>query len=240
MRALAIGVHTDDCEFGIGGILAQLSQQGWEVEIHNLSPNKFSENPEENLVKSKEAAEILGVHKVAKVPEDKNFWRNTIEHAKEVEEEINRFQPHVLFMQWFEDNHIEHVEMAKATKDAIFAASVRGWRPEEIYAYETGPMQSMYYFQPDIYINVTDEMDKIKESLLHFDLPDGEILCQEKEIGARLRGWQYRKPEYIHAECLKIMRFPREDNDFMLRKALGKNFAWCSPGKYFYGEKYLF
>lgn len=240
MKLLAIGVHTDDCEYGVGGTLKLLADRGWEVEIFNTCPYKFSPSPERDLAFSKEAAALLGCVKVAEVPKTKDWWRNTPENAKVIESEIIRFRPDVIFMQWFEDNHIEHVESAMATKDAIFGASVKGARPEEVYAYEVGPMQTMPYFQPEIYINITDEKPFIDKAMMQFNLPDSEMLKKEKEICSRFRGWQSRRPSFEYAECLKIIRYPRNDNDFYLRKALGDKFAWCSPGKYCYGQKYLF
>ena len=240
MKLLVIGVHTDDCEYGIGGTSKLLSDRGWEVEFFNLCPYKFSPNPETDLARSKEAAKILGATKIAEVPKNKDWWYNTPEHSKEIEAEIIRFKPDVIFMQWFQDNHIEHVESAKATMNAIFGASVKGARPEEVYAYEAGPMQTMPYFQPDLFINITDVKASVEKALDHFGLPDGKILIKEKEICSRYRGWASRRPTFEYAEALKIIRFPRSQNDFMLRQALDDCFSWCSPGKYCYGEKYLF
>ena len=239
-KLLVLGVHTDDCEYGIGGASKLLADKGWEVEFFNFCPYKFSPNPESDIIKSKEAAMILGATKIAEKPENKDWWYATPEHSKRIEEEILRFKPDVIFMQWFKDNHIEHVESAKAAINAIFGASVKGARPEEVYAYETGPMQTMPYFQPDIYINITNVKKHIDNALEHFGLPDGEALIKEKEICSRYRGWASRRKSFEYAECLKIIRFPRESNDFLLRQALGDDFSWCSPGKYCYGQKYLF
>ena len=54
MKLLVIGVHTDDCEYGIGGTAKLLADRGWEVEFLNLCPYKFSPNPEPDLQRSKE------------------------------------------------------------------------------------------------------------------------------------------------------------------------------------------
>ena len=85
MKILAIGVHTDDCEYGVGGTLKLLTDLGWEAEILNLCPYKFSPSPERDLAFSKEAAKLLGCNKVAEVPKTKDWWRNTGENAKRIE-----------------------------------------------------------------------------------------------------------------------------------------------------------
>ena len=68
------------------------------------------------------------------------------------------------------DNHIEHVECAKTARDAIFAAAVDGFVPNEIYSFECGPKQTMCYFEPDIYIDIEDKIDEIKAVLNNFNL----------------------------------------------------------------------
>ena len=56
MKALAIGIHVDDCECGVGGILRLLYEKGWDITILTPSPNNLSDNIEEDNKQSKIAA----------------------------------------------------------------------------------------------------------------------------------------------------------------------------------------
>src|ERR687893_241931 len=73
MRALVIGAHPDDNEFGAGGTVAKLAGQGWSVTfIICTNGNKGSHDPEISTyrlseireVEQRNAAAALGVEKV--------------------------------------------------------------------------------------------------------------------------------------------------------------------------------
>ena len=50
-RALVIGAHPDDNEFGAGGTIAKLADQGWDITfIIATSGNKGSHDPSMSVV----------------------------------------------------------------------------------------------------------------------------------------------------------------------------------------------
>jgi len=62
---LAIGAHPDDCEFGCGGILAKMSDQGKSIVIIDLTKGEKGSNgsTSERVSEGKKAANIIGVER---------------------------------------------------------------------------------------------------------------------------------------------------------------------------------
>ena len=149
---------------------------------------------------------------------------------------IHKINPDIIFIMHPEDNHIEHVECAHTAREAIFAAAVDGYIPNEIYSFATGPKQSMCYFEPDIYIDVEEKLDDIKRVFLNF--------CAENANGERLWNSERISKEYRGLECglkyadgFKIIKYPSGSNDFLLRQAFGDKFRWAGNKMYYIGSK---
>ena len=123
----------------------------------------------------------------------------------------------------------------------MFAASVHGTSVNEIYAYECGPLQTMVFFEPDIYIGIDSVEDKLKESLLTFNQShaSGEWLWTETSECNRFRGFMSYSG-CKQAEGFKIMKYPTGSNDFILKKLLADNFRWAGTNMYIKGRKYFF
>ena len=143
MKALAIGIHNDDVEYGVGGTLALLAKRGWETVIVQLRTNALAADRQKSNEESIAAAAILGARKIVLDDPCEAFYRDndtTVEALKNV---ICEEKPDIIFVMHPRDNHIEHVQTAKTTRNANFAATVAGVCPNEIYAMEMGPLQSM-------------------------------------------------------------------------------------------------
>lgn len=233
MKILATGIHIDDIEFGVGGIIALLSQMGNEVLC--LTPKPYQHYKGRNAVadaQSIRGAEILGSKKIILDYNGPKYYKATEENVRACEEIIRSFKPDIVFIMDPKDNHIEHVECAKAIREAIFAAAVDGVSPNEIYSYETGILQSACYFLPDIYIDVTEAAEKIKESMYSFSVEHtgAERLWREKEYTARFRGLAC---DFPLAEGLRIFKYPKGGNDFLMRKLFEGKFRWAGTDMYY-------
>ena len=233
MKALAIGIHNDDCEYAIGGILALLCEKGWDVTVLNLAPNTHSPT-EEDEAQSMQAAKVLGAQKIVFDYTQSEFYRNNEESIEKTKNAIVDIKPDIIFMHYPKDHHSEHVQVAQTTREAIFRAAVAGACPNEIYAMEFGPMQTMCYFNPDIYINIDSVLDKVEASLLSFNLKhaSGTGLVREKKVCARFRGYMGAGAE-SYGEALKIVKYPSKNNDFLLKEVLNDYFRWAGGPMYF-------
>ena len=234
MKAVAIGIHGDDLEGGIGGILYMLHKKGWETKILIVSPNNLSDDIEKTNEQSIYAASILGAEKTIFDYNATKYFKCNEETIEKTKEFIVKENPDVLFILHPQDHHIEHKEVSKAAREAVFRAAVDGVCPNEIYSVELGPMQTMCYFNPDIYIDITSVFDVVKDSLYAFNQShaDGEGLAKEKEICAAFRGHTMGF-SIKYAEALKIIKYPDKNNDFLLKEALNDNFRWAGTKMYY-------
>lgn len=253
MKAMAIGIHTDDTDYGVGGTSALLAQRGWDVTFVQLRPNIFDADPEANNARSIAASQILGAKKIILDDPRRISYRTNDETILALRDVICDEKPDILFVMHPKDNHIAHVECAKTCRNAIVAASFKGVSPNEIYSYETGPLQSMCYFVPDVYICTNGTEEKLEASLRAFfsNKPEaGEQLWREKEVAMSLRGHEGCRskdelsslygeydpqalPKKPYCEGLMMIKLPHGNNDFLLRQALHDRFSWGGNNMYF-------
>lgn len=233
MNVLAIGIHMDDCEYGMGGTAQLLSQKGAEVTMLNIKPYMHDKggNPEADA-QSMRAAEKLGARKIILEYRDTKYYRNNEKTVRLTEEVIRDTRPDILFIMHPQDHHIEHAECARTAREAVFAAAVDGVGPNEIYTYECGPNQTMHFFVPDLMINIEKSESALKDSLMGFsqDHAAGEWLWKEKSICAKFRGHASGFPL---AEGFKILKYPEGNHNFLLLDTLREAFRWCGNRMYF-------
>ena len=233
MKALAIGIHNDDVEYGAGGTLALLAKRGWETVIVQIRPNAQDTDRQKSNRESTAAAAVLGARKIILDDACEPFYRDNDKTVEALKNVICEEKPDIIFVMHPRDNHIEHVETAKTTRNAIFAATVAGVCPNEIYAMEMGPLQSMCYFVPDLYIAVGDVEKELETSLRAFfpDRPSsGDWLWREKKVAMSLRGHEANRGL---CEGLMIVKFPEKSGDFLLRGALEDKFRWGGTKMYY-------
>lgn len=228
IRALFIGAHNDECEYGAGGLAWLLHQAGVHTMFYNTAAS-----PEQC---SLEAAAMLGAEKVA---EDSltRVWINSEEHVNRILQVILEFKPDILFLHYPQDTHVEHRETAKASYAAVCMAPANGWQCREIYAFEAGPDQTVQYFKPDFVVDISDIMGLLAQVYHHFGQELGDQLLQEKTVSAAFRGL---KQNYLYGEAYKIIKFPDRGDDLLLRTILGERFSWFGNAYYpAYGDLFF-
>lgn len=244
-KILAIGIHVDDTEYSIGGTLKLLAEKGCDVTILNIIPNLFEKDRTFSDKQSIEAASLVGAKKIIlEYNQNTKFYKTNEDTVRKVEEVIREVSPDILFIMYPEDNHIEHVECAKTTRESLFAAAVGKDKavPNEIYSVECGPYQTMRYFGAEIYIGIDNVIDDVKASMMHFNqaCASGDGLWKEKETAALFRGYEMSTctanakdgREVKYAEALRIEKYPFGNRDFLLRELLEDEFCWCSLNMY--------
>lgn len=250
-KALFIGAHNDDCEYGTGATARLLYEKGYEIVF--LNPAVRHRNPltgealRDALWQEQESARILGARKILLGPHGEEPYQyddviytydkaNTLAIRRVLREE----RPDLVFIHWPKDNHVDHAAVSRCSMDAVCLAPCDGWAPREVYAFEAGPYQTMVYFQPDLYITADSVMEKVKESLLVFDQPSagGKWLWKEKDVCAAFRG---HVAGVAYAEAFKILKFPfgEQGSDLWLRRDLEEQFAWAGFHGYPWGRQYF-
>ena len=237
MKVLCIGIHVDDCEGSVGGTTVLLTRAGAEVLFVNPKPYMhYKGRNKEADRQSMQGAEKLSAKKIILDYNDTKYYRNNEQTVRALADIICDFKPDIVFTMHPTDNHIEHVECAYTGRDALALAEKKGIKPNEIYTYECSAYQTMWYFIPDIFINITDTKDTLISSLSPFSIEnaDGSWLWREKALRSEYRGLPVNFPL---AEVFKVMKAP-ENGRFLLEELLGDQFRFNgTKEEYIHPEK---
>lgn len=182
MRALVIGAHPDDNEFGAGGTTAKLAGQGWDVTfIICTNGNKGSHDPdistfdlsEQREAEQRAAAEVLGVKRVIFLRNNDGELEPTTALRAEIALYIRHFKPHYVFTHdpWKHYMlHPDHRAVGFATIDGIVSArdhlfmpglgqiGITVWRPQSLFLWGAE--------QPDHVEDISEALDA-KIAALH-------------------------------------------------------------------------
>ncbi len=203
MNILAIGPHPDDIEFGCGGTLIKYAQKRHNVYLLILTMGSIGGNPEIRKKEQEDAAKFMkakqvfwGDFKDTEIPVNKTL-------ISAIEEVINKTKPHVIFFNYIDDTHQDHRVIAQA------CASATRYIKEALH-YEVPTSQN---FQPDIFVDIGDVLDKKLELLkIHASQVDKTgvenlTIFESARSCATFRGYQGRVK---YAEGFKAIRITRE------------------------------
>lgn len=203
MNILAIGAHPDDIEFGCGGTLIKYAQKGHNVYLLILTTGIVGGDPEIRKKEQEEAAKFMKTKQV--------FWgdfRDTELSVNKalisvIENVINKTKPKIVFFNYFDDTHQDHRAIAQASTSATRYI-------KEVLYYEVPTSQN---FQPDIFVNIADILDKKLELLkIHTSQVDKTkvkdlTILESVQSCAVFRGYQGRVK---YAEGFKAIRIMKE------------------------------
>ena len=237
-KILSISIHADDSEYAMGGTTKLLTDKGCEVTYVSITPEMHSDVAKTERY-SLEAASFLGAKKIIlDYKGDPDIYRTNDYTVRQLSKVILDTKPDILFMTYPSDNHVEHAECAKSTKEALYLA--RAACPNEIYSMEMGPFQSMCFMLPQLYINIDPVIADVEKANLHFSHIGAAGLWNEKEKAASFRGYEAETCSYNagifkhirYAEAFRIEKYPFGSNDFYLRALLADQFLWSSLKMY--------
>jgi LmbE family N-acetylglucosaminyl deacetylase len=122
---MCVGAHPDDVEMGMGGTVALLVDQGYDVLILDLTngePTPYG-SPEIRKKESEEAAKVLGVKRIT-LDLPNRYLEDTIENRKKIAAIIRDFRPKYIFAPYFEDAHPDHIAASKLVDASRFYAKL--------------------------------------------------------------------------------------------------------------------
>jgi len=182
-RALAVGAHPDDVEFGMAGTLILLGEAGYDLHILTLANGSCgtAEYDEEEIIRirreeSTRAAALIGATYHPGLVKDLEVFYNSpvLRRACAKVREIN---PHILLIPSYDDYMEDHSECARVMVMAAFCKGMRNFEtipPREpvfgdTYIYHAQPhglRDAMNrYHPPEIYVNIEEQVDA-KEAML--------------------------------------------------------------------------
>lgn len=118
MNVLALGAHPDDIEFGCGGTLAAYVQAGHQVSLFIATRGEYGGDPEARQKEQEESARMMGAQEI--------FWGGYVDTeiplnrdlVAALEKVIKQIRPEMIFVNYFDDTHQDHRNLAQGTVSA--------------------------------------------------------------------------------------------------------------------------
>jgi LmbE family N-acetylglucosaminyl deacetylase len=156
MNILALGAHPDDIEFGCGATLAKYANNGHTVYLMVMTRGEKGGDGEERAAEQKKAREILMAKKV--------FWAGFLDTfpppqkdlIDAIERVIANVDPNMIFVNYGDDTHQDHRELASALNSA--ARNIRN-----VMYYEVPSTQN---FTPKVFVDIERFVDIKKQALM--------------------------------------------------------------------------
>ena len=167
MRIFVVGAHLDDIELACGGTLAKAIGAGHKVKTLIMSQSGYTNydgrvmrKNADAIIEGTNALHALGITEIEILDfptKDIPYDSNTIDA---IDSRLAEYNPDVIFCHHPFDTHQAHVGVSKST---ISAAR----RKNTIFMFEPiAPSGRSYVpFKPQMYVDITEVMDKKIESL---------------------------------------------------------------------------
>ena len=181
-RILVVAAHPDDEVLGCGATIMKHIAEGDIVHTmimaEGLTSRDLTRNAEmragelsELHAASERLAEFLGVTKLImhSFPDNRMDGVNLLDVVKKIELEVDEYKPDIVYTHHAGDVNVDH----RVTHDAVVTAcrSLPGESVREILFFETlsstewQMMTADKIFQPNIYVDVTEFMEKKRQAL---------------------------------------------------------------------------
>jgi LmbE family N-acetylglucosaminyl deacetylase len=207
LKVVCVGGHPDDPESGCAGALARYAAAGHEVAIIYLTRG-------ERGIQGKtldEAAKIRSAECEAacKIMGARPLFAGQIDGATEVNKArvdalaqlLIGQQPDVIFTHWPVDTHLDH----QAASLLTYRAYLGSGRLAQLYFFEVNTGSQTQGFTPNVYVDITQVLEKKKAALFAHRSQDGEgIWRQHHEPVAVFRGREAGVPmaeAFFHLNC---------------------------------------
>ena len=197
MNILAIGAHPDDIEYGCGGTLLKLSKkQGSDIFFFVATKGELGGSPDEREAEQGKAIDLLGVKKL--------YWGGLPDTCLamgrdligKIESVIRECRPDVIFVNYPDDAHQDHKNLAECT---IVASRYC----RKVLFYEDYTSTD---YEPHVFTDIEDVLDekvrllKIHGSQVEREYPTGLDLVESVRAVANFRGFQ-AKVKYAEGFC---------------------------------------
>ena len=150
MNILAIGAHPDDIEIGCGGSLIKYREKGDNVFLLVMTCGESGGDGEARCYEQKESLKILqaeelfwGGHSDTNLLLDQRLISN-------IENVLHKVKPDFIFVNYFDDTHQDHRNLAKATISATRYI-------KNVLFYEVPTTQN---FSPNVFVDINDVLNE--------------------------------------------------------------------------------
>ncbi len=145
LDVLVVAPHPDDAELGMGGTIAKLILEGWNVgilDVTNGEPTPFG-SPELRAKETATASQILGVQWRFNLGLPNRFVEATIDNRRRLAEVFRLTKPKWIFAPYWEDAHPDHVAVTQLVEAARFWSKLT---KTDMAGTPFHPQRIFYYF----------------------------------------------------------------------------------------------
>lgn len=155
MKILAIGAHPDDIEFGCGGALLKYGIEGHKIYLLVMSKGDKGGDPEVRQREQESSARILKAEKMIFGGYVDTEIVHNLDLIKKIESILNEINPDIIFVNYFDDTHQDHMNLARSTMSATRYI-------KNVIFYEGPTTQN---FSPNTFVDIGPVLDKKIECL---------------------------------------------------------------------------
>jgi N-acetylglucosamine malate deacetylase 1 len=204
---LVFGAHPDDIEIGMGGTVAKLAKDGYNVNLVIATLPNFvkTDTKQERRKEAILSAKVMG----CKTPEFLDLSPDRIVFSRKlvtmIDQIICKYEPEAVFSLWIGDSHQDHQVLTKS----VIAASRD---LNNLFMYETtipgGLTENV--FRPQLYVDITETLD-IKTSALNCfhsqKIRNGDLWIDAVIGRSSYRGYQMNRKYAEAFEVIKITKW---------------------------------
>jgi len=188
VNILAIGAHPDDVEFGCGGTLVKYAGKGARIELLVMTDGSRGGAARIRRAEQLRAARALGVRRVHWGGYRDTLLPSVRRLIDRIERTLRVVRPDFIFVNYPDDTHQDHRQVARATVSATRYA-------RNVLFYE-GP--TTVNFTPTVFIDIAEEFERKLQALRRHRSQvmktriEGTAICEIAEASAHFRGVQGR------------------------------------------------
>jgi LmbE family N-acetylglucosaminyl deacetylase len=178
LKLLILGAHPDDAEFHAGGLAAIYRKLGHTVKMialtngdaghHRMSGPPLAERRRQEAAA---AGRVIGAEYLTWDNHDGQLMPS-LEVRYQVIRELRTFQPDLVLTHRTNDYHPDHRAVGNVVRDASYMVTVPPvvpdvpiLRKDPVVAYMPDPFTKPYPLQPDVVIDITDQVETVVDML---------------------------------------------------------------------------
>ncbi|MCR2821243.1 PIG-L deacetylase family protein [Lederbergia panacisoli] len=180
MNLVVVGAHCGDAEIQAGAIAHKYAKAGHNVTFLHLTAGEKGNPPnisvedyrEQKVRESEKVAEVLGVNTITLDYKDAELTFND-EIITHVATWMRKLKPNVVITHWENSIHSDHIMTYRIVHAAQLKAGLPGFDLEGLPAhyysfYHSENWEDMDGYDPDLFIDVSEEFDTYLEALSHY------------------------------------------------------------------------
>ena len=169
---LVIAPHPDDAELGMGGGIAKMIAEGWNVGVLDLTSGEPTPHGDEptRIRETAAASQALGLTWRENLGLRNRFLEASLEARAQLAAVFRRVRPRWIFAPFWEDAHPDHVAATQLIEAARFWSKLsktdlpgEAYHPERIFYYYC--IHLKHVAQPSFILDISDQWQAKRASI---------------------------------------------------------------------------